>query len=146
MREDQRTRGPAGRRRLPGFEEPARSSSPGSGQSARLRTGYDWDARGDDLDVGYAQRRHVRESGIRASRRASGWTAAALIATVAATTGYLAHSIPGATTSASTTSTGIVTHAGKSTAVRSGAPAVNGPVVTSGGSGVASGSAAGAGG
>jgi hypothetical protein len=146
MREDQRTSRPDGLRRLPGFAERARSRSPGSEQSARWRTGYDWDAEGHEDQVGYAKRRQVRESGIRASRRTSTWTAAALIATVAATTGYLAHSIPGTTTGASTTSTGIATHAGKSTAARSGAPAVSGPVVTSGGSGVAVGSAAGFGG
>jgi len=98
------------------------------------------------LQAGDAQRWDARDSGIRASRRASGWTAAALIATVAATTGYLAHSIPGTTTGASTTTTGIANHAGKSTGARPGAPAVTGPVVTSGGSGVAAGSVASGGG
>jgi len=64
------------------------------------------------------------------------WTAAALIATVAATTGYLAHAIP--VTSGSSTSTG-TSHSGKSTAVAPNGPAVSRPVVTSGGSGVVAG-------
>jgi len=64
------------------------------------------------------------------------WTAAALIATVAATTGYLAHAIP--VTAGSSSSTG-TTHTGKSASVAPNGPAVSGPVVTSGGSGVAAG-------
>ena len=119
---------------------------PGSDQRATRQTGYDWDTQHHVPQGGYAQRRYARESGIRTSRRASSWTAAALIAAVAATTGYLAHSIPAATTGGSTTSTGTNAPAGKSTAVKHGAPAVSGPVVTSGGSGVAAGAAAGGGG
>jgi hypothetical protein len=119
VREDQQTSGPDDRRWLPGFEEPA----------------------------SYAERRYARDSGFRASRRASGWTAAALVAAVAATTGYLAHSIPSSTTSTTTggspSGKGTPVPARKSTAVQPGAPGVSGPVVTSGGSGVAAGSAAG---
>ncbi|HVB45538.1 MAG TPA: hypothetical protein VNF47_22920 [Streptosporangiaceae bacterium] len=80
------------------------------------------------------------------SRRISHWTAAALVAGVAATTGYLAHAIPaaggGSSTSGSTGSTsgstGTTPNSGKSTVTPSG-PAVQKPVVTSGGSGAAGG-------
>ena len=87
----------------------------------------------------YAERRYAREKGVLSARRASTWTAAALIAAVAATTGYLAHSIPSPSTSAGPSGYG---HPGKSTVANHGAPAVSGPVVTSGGSGVAAGSGA----
>jgi len=85
---------------------------------------------------GYAERRYARDAGIRSARRASTWTAAALIAAVAATTGYLAHSIPSPSTNAGPSGYG---QPGKSTAANHGGPAVSGPVVTSGGSGVAAG-------
>ena len=139
MREDEETVAPD-RRRLPGFDE----------QAARGQPGYDWDTRDYAPPQGsYPQRRYARDSGVRASRRASSWTAAALIAAVAATTGYLAHSIPGTTTSTTTGSTatgsGTAGQAGKSTAARHGAPAVSGPVVTSGGSGAAAAGRAGGG-
>jgi len=108
------------------------------------------DAQDYGLRDGCRERRYARESGLRASRRASSWTAAALIAAVAATTGYLAHSMPstttGATTTGGTADRGTGSHSGKSTAVKPGAPAVSGPVVTSGGSGAVAGSAAGGGG
>jgi hypothetical protein len=77
-----------------------------------------------------------RDVGVRTARRASNVTAAALIAAVAVTTGYLAHESAPAATSGGT---GTSTHAGKSTAVAPGAPAVSGPVVTSGGSGATAG-------
>ena len=134
MRAEEEGAGPD-RVRLPGFD-----------QQAAKQTGYDWDTQDHGPQGGYAQRRFARDSGIRASRRASTWTAAALIAAVAATTGYLAHSIPASTTGGSTTSRGTNAPAGKSTAVKHGTPAVSGPVVTSGGSGVAAGAAAGGGG
>jgi hypothetical protein len=83
---------------------------------------------------------YTRDGGIRSSRRASSWTAAALIAGVAATTGYLAHSIPATGTSSGT---GQAAHKHKShgrTVVRApSAPVVQAPVVTSGGSGAAGG-------
>jgi hypothetical protein len=126
MREDEEAGKTARMRRLPGEQEPV----------VRSRPGYDWDAYGPRGE-GYAAREYARERGIRSSRRASTWTAAALIAAVAATTGYLAHSIP--STSVGTTTSGYG-QPGKSTAVNHGAPAVSGPVVTSGGSGVAAGS------
>ncbi|MDR2988186.1 MAG: hypothetical protein LBV34_25460 [Nocardiopsaceae bacterium] len=89
------------------------------------------------------RRAHSRDRGIRAARRTSSWTAAALIAGVAATTGYLAQSMPG-TTTASNSSPGSTPapashansqrHAG---ATKPRAPHVKTPVVTSGGSGAA---------
>jgi hypothetical protein len=66
------------------------------------------------------------------SGRVSNWTAAALVAAVAATTGYLAHAIPA--TSSAGTGTGTSTHT-KSPGVAPAYPAVQAPVVTSGGSG-----------
>jgi hypothetical protein len=119
-------------RRLAGFDTPA------------VHRGSDYAWYGEDhgppprsSSMGYQ-----RERGIRSSRRASTWTAAALIATVAATTGYLAHAVP--VTGASGTSTSAGTgQSGKSTTVTHGGPNVSGPVVTSGGSGVAAGSAGG---
>jgi hypothetical protein len=86
--------------------------------------------------------RYERDAGVRYTRRMSNWTAAALVAAVAGTTGYLAHAIPATTSSTSggTTTTG-ATHGGKSTSTgfAPASPAVSGPVVTSGGSGVAAG-------
>lgn len=134
MRADEEGGGPD-RVRLPGFE-----------QRAARQTRHDWDNQDFGPRGGYAQRKYARESGFRTSRRASNWTAAALIAAVAATTGYLAHSIPASTTASTTSGQGATTPTGKSTAVKAGAPSVSGPVVTSGGSGVAAGSAAGGGG
>jgi hypothetical protein len=84
----------------------------------------------------------TREDGVRNTRRASNLAAAALIAGVAVTTGYLAHSIP--TTGAGTTSS-TVSH-GKAIAGAHGSPVVGGPVVTSGGSGAVAGSGGAAGG
>ncbi len=84
---------------------------------------------------GYPPPGYARDSGIRASRRTSTWTAAALIAAVAATTGYLAHLIPGTTTSGTTVGHTSSKHSGQTGGVQSGAPGVSGPVVTSGGSG-----------
>lgn len=77
-----------------------------------------------------------RESGIRASRRASSWTAVALIAGVAATTGYLAQSSASTTTTSATQANHVSTHhSGQSGSAQ--APRVKGPVATSGGSGAA---------
>jgi hypothetical protein len=130
MREDEEADRTDRVRRLPGDDEPP----------ARGHPGYDWDNYGyGPPRGGYVERELVRERGVRTSRRASTWTAAALIAAVAATTGYLAHSIPAASTSGTTSGYG---QPGKSTAVNHSAPAVSGPVVTSGGSGVAAGSGA----
>jgi len=113
-------------RPLPGFERPPVHRRPDYGWY-----GEDYGPPPRDSHAGY-----VRDSGIRGSRRTMTWTAAALIATVAATTGYLAHAIP--VTAGSSSSTG-TTHTGKPASVAPNAPAVSGPVVTSGGSGVAAG-------
>ena len=100
------------------------------------RPDHTWYDEDEGPSARYAPGSYVRDSGVRNMRRASTWTAAALIATVAATTGYLAHAIPVTTGSSTSTGTG---HPGKSTSVAPGSPAVSGPVVTSGGSGVAAG-------
>jgi hypothetical protein len=72
----------------------------------------------------------TREGGVRRMRRVSNWTAAALIAGVAATTGYFAHaSQPAAPTVGSTAGT-----ATTGTGTHKACPAA--PVATSGGSGV----------
>jgi hypothetical protein len=75
--------------------------------------------------------------GARYGRRVSNWTAAALIAGVAATTGYLAHAISGASGKAAG-----VRHHHKAPTTSGYAPApayvpppVRAPVVTTGGSG-----------
>ena len=70
------------------------------------------------------------------SRGVSNWTAAALVAGVAATTGYLAHAIPA--TSSTGTGTGTSRHTSRHTqspGVAPAPPVVQAPVVTSGGSG-----------
>jgi hypothetical protein len=111
-------------RPLPSFDRPA----------MHRRPDYGWYGEDYGPPPHYSHGGYLRDSGIRGSRRAMGWTAAALIATVAATTGYLAHAIPVSTGSSTSTGT---THSGKSTSVAPSGPAVSGPVVTSGGSGVA---------
>lgn len=82
-----------------------------------------------------------RADGIRRVRRTSNWTAAALLAGVAATTGYFAHYTPPAVSTA--TQTTQTPSAGQSPVTGHAPAAVPGhasraaPVVTSGGSGVA---------
>ena len=83
-----------------------------------------------------------RADGIRRARRAANWTAAALIAGVAAATGYFAHHpAPAASTAAA-----VQAPAGGQVPVAGHAATIPGqahgaaPVVTSGGSGVAVGS------
>lgn len=73
----------------------------------------------------------ARAGGIRRARRASNWTAAALIAGVAVATGYFAHHPPAATPASSS-----VTSAPSGTAVGPHKPSLTAPVATSGGSGV----------
>jgi len=96
----------------------------------------DWMASG--TSAGQAATR--RDAGVRQTRRVSNWTVAALIAGVAATSGYFAHAA--ATPAVSTVGT---TQQG---AVSGGAqkPSLSHAVVTSGGSGVTVGSSGGAGG
>jgi hypothetical protein len=121
-----------GQVRLPGFDEPA----------PHRRPGYGWYRDEYGPPPGYWQAGYARDGGFRSSRRASSWTAAALIAGVAATTGYLAHSIP--TTGATTKTSGAVKHKQQASKARvqapsAPAPAYQAPVVTSGGSGAAGG-------
>ena len=73
----------------------------------------------------------ARVSGVRRMRRASNWTAAALIAGVAAATGYFAHHPPPATPATSTVTTGP-----GGTAAGPHKPSLNTPVATTSGSGV----------
>ncbi len=98
----------------------------------------------DDWTAGSARRRAVerRDAGVRQSRRISSWTAAALVAGVAASAGYFAHAAmtPAGTTSG-TSATGTVTGTGAATSQK---PSVTHAVVTSGGSGVVVGASGGA--
>lgn len=122
--------GPAPRVRLPGYDGQPRGRGPAQ----------DWQGYDDEPPRAYPgyprNTGYPRDSGVRRSRQASTWTAAALIAGVAATTGYLAYSIP-AHGAGSGTSGGTTRPATKPGTVRPSAPAVNPPVVTSGGSGAA---------
>jgi hypothetical protein len=119
--------------RLPGYHEPPAEPGP----AHRWQGEEYWPSRDHAGNAG--------GHGIRASRRASNWTAAALIAGVAATTGYLAHEIPasgsGGTggTGGTGTSGAAAKPAAKPGTVSPSTPAVSKPVVTSGGSGAAGG-------
>ena len=93
--------------------------------------GYDDDT-GCQRDAG-PPRAALRASGVRRLRRASNWTAAALIAGVAATTGYFAHHTQPAAPAVSTV-TGAAPGAG--TAAGPGKPTLSNPVTASSGSGV----------
>ena len=72
-----------------------------------------------------------RAGGVRRVRRASNWTAAALIAGVAVASGYFAHHPPAAMPAAST-----VTTVPGAAAVGPHKPSLNAPVATTSGSGV----------
>ncbi len=102
--------------RLPGFDERATARRPA----------YTWNSQNNGPPDYSAPPGRPRHEGIRNTRRASTWTAAALIAGVAVATGYLAHSIP-TSGNASTTGTSVPAH--------SVSPHATVPVVTSGGSG-----------
>ena len=85
-----------------------------------------------DYPAGYRRSAGARVSGVRRVRQASNWTAALLIAGVAAATGYFAHHAPPATTA-----TGTVTSVPGGTAANGAhKPSLSGPVATSSGSGV----------
>jgi len=75
----------------------------------------------------------TRDGGVRRVRRVSNWTAAALIAGVAATTGYFAHASQAAVPAAGSPS-GTAGPATTGTGAHKACPAA--PVATSGGSGV----------
>jgi hypothetical protein len=116
----------AGRRRLPGDEERG-NGGPGPTASARFN----------------------RDEGVRRVRRMSNWTAAALVAGVAVTTGYFAHAATGASqqaTTPGTVSTGPPGTTGQPGTTAPGHKAsVTHPVATSGGSGVTGGGGGGGG-
>jgi hypothetical protein len=120
---DEMDAGRPGMARLPGFDE----------QSDRGQYRDRYGPYGPSVPAsGYPQRDYARDRGVRSTRRTSTWTAAALIAAVAATTGYLAHSMPSTSAGTGYTTTKQSGHAG---VVKHRAPGVSGPVVTSGGSG-----------
>ena len=87
--------------------------------------------------AGYS-RGGTRDAGVRRVRRVSNWTAAALIAGVAAATGYFAHhTAPAApATTAVTGVTGGTAGVPGSTTAGVQKPSLSAPVVTSSGSGV----------
>jgi len=93
--------------------------------------------------AGRAEAMARRDTNVRQTRRISTWTAAALVASVAASAGYFAHAVATPTTATGgTTVTGTV----GSSAASGQKPNVTHPVVTSGGSGVVAGTGSGAGG
>jgi hypothetical protein len=103
-----------GRRRLPGYEDRAEGA-------ARAR-----DARAS------------RDGGVRRVRTMSNWTAAALVAGVAVTSGYFAHAATVATQAPGYSGTSA--HGQPGTAATGRKASLTHPVVTSGGSGVTAGS------
>jgi hypothetical protein len=97
--------------------------------------GYDEDPRYPHLADGprdYQRGAGARRSGVRRVRQASNWTAALLIAGVAATTGYFAHHAPPATPATSA----VTSVPGGTAATGAHKPSLSAPVATSSGSGV----------
>jgi len=95
--------------------------------------GYDDDT-GYQRDAGpWRGAASPRAGGVRRLRRASNWTAAALIAGVAATTGYFAHHAQPAAPAVTTVSG---TAPGAGSTAGPGKPTLSNPVTTSTGSGV----------
>ena len=115
----------AGRHRLPGYDDRRSDdrSPDDRGYRGRRYGGPDQEAAS----------RFNRAEGIRRVRRTSNWTAAALIAGVAVTTGYFAHAATVASQQA--TSPGTVSTGQPGTAVPGHKATANNPVATSGGSG-----------
>ncbi len=106
-------------------EQPGWVRLPGSDEDPRYPRGG-----GDSGE--YRRGAGARTSGVRRVRQASNWTAALLIAGVAATTGYFAHHAPPATPA-----TGTVTSVpGGTAATGAHKPSLSSPVATSSGSGV----------
>lgn len=98
----------------------------------------------DDWTPGSGGRRRAverRDAGVRQTRRITGWTAAALVAGVAASAGYFAHAAMPTGTASGPSATGAVTGTGAATGQK---PSVTHAVVTSGGSGVVAGTGGGA--
>ncbi len=112
----------AGRHRLPGYYDDQDRGGPQSAATARMS----------------------RDDGVRRVRRMSNWTAAAMVAGVAVTTGYFAHAATVASQQASPP--GTVSPGQPGTAVPGHKASVTHPVATSGGSGVTAGTSGGAGG
>ena len=77
----------------------------------------------------------ARASGVRRVRRASAWTAAALITSLAAAVGYFAHHTQPAVPATTTVTPG----APSASTARGGKPALPSPVVTSSGSAISRG-------
>ena len=102
--------------------------------------GDNWTVTGGDGPARAAAR---RDAGVRQTRRMSTWTAAALVASVAASAGYFAH---GAAISAPALSGTSVTGTAGAAGATGHKPSLTHPVVTSGGSGVVAGASSGAGG
>jgi hypothetical protein len=97
--------------------------------------GYEEDPRypqGTDDPRDYQRGAGTRRSGVRRVRQASNWTAALLIAGVAATTGYFAHHAPAATSATSS----VTSVPGGTAAAGAHKPSLSNPVATSTGSGV----------
>jgi hypothetical protein len=93
--------------------------------------GYD-DERRYPYGADYSRGAGARVSGVRRVRQASNWTAALLIAGVAAATGYFAHHAPPATPSTSA----VASVPGGTAATGVHKPSLSAPVATSSGSGV----------
>jgi hypothetical protein len=106
------------------------------GASRRRPPGYDddWRASGDTTRTA----RLSRDDGVRRVRRMSNWTAAALIAAAAVTSGYFAHATTVAGSAPSYS--GTASHGQAGAPVTGHKPSLTHPVVTSGGSGVTAGS------
>ena len=95
--------------------------------------GYDEDPRyPDGADGPRDYQRAARGSGVRRARQASNWTAALLIAGVAASAGYFAHHAPAATPATSA----VTSVPGGTAATGAHKPSLSAPVATSTGSGV----------
>lgn len=92
----------------------------------------------DDTAARAARQRSIgrRDASVRRTRKISGWTAAALVAGVAAGAGYFAHATPVPTVSTGTSGQAVVGSTGQK-------PSLTHPVVTSGGSAVTGGTAGG---
>jgi len=105
-------------------EQPGWVRLPGSEEDPRYPHGADYP--GD-----HRRGAGARVSGVRRVRQASNWTAALLIAGVAATTGYFAHHAP-----AAAPATGVTSVPGGTAATGAHKPSLSGPVATTSGSGV----------
>jgi hypothetical protein len=90
----------------------------------------------DDEDGSAPGSGRARASGVRRVRRASAWTVAALITSLAAAAGYFAHHTQPAVPAATTVTPGAP---GNASTASEGKPALPSPVVTSSGSAVSGG-------